>query len=1284
MMHVLKMSVLLFAATAFIMLGLTESASAGEHLGNVQRTGYVPTEMKLPLHLNWEYGRSPAPRPAWPEPKWELQRIDFDYVYQTVTSDGHVYFGSSTDHSIKALRLSTGVVEWTFYTEGPVRLAPAVSDGKVFVASDDGVLYCLDAKTGKLLWRFRGGPRDERLIGNDQMISRWPGRSGVLVEDGKVYTTFGMWSRDGVYIYCLNAGDGSVVWKNDTSGFFYTLVPHDQGMSGVAPQGHLGLYKGTLIVAAGRAVPAYFDAATGKLLFHQCHGLFAGGAWTMVSHDMAFFLRGTSAKPEDMTVAALKERRSVPTDNVAVFAMSIPGGEQKLLIEGSHRAVIAGDRVIVATADALAALSISELMTPRPAPKKKTPKYLKERERLAFLKSIQKWNTPVGRTFTLFQSGQTVFAGGDGKVMAVNAADGKLLWEAPVQGQARGLNVQGGRLIVSTTTGNIYCFGPTAGQSTDVRTEPAQPEATKLVQEKAAAILRETGVKEGYCLMLGGANWELALALVEQSKLTIYCLEPDAAKAAAARRILDVATMYGQRVTVHVGGPGKLPYADYFADLVVVDESVAGDVKKWSAREVYRVLHPFGGVATVDAKGGVEWLKTSGASAAEIKAKGTSIVRGALKDAGQWTHQYADAGRSSASTDKLVQLPLKMLWWGGPGPAKMVSRHWKGATPLFVRGRMFVPAEDALMAVDAYNGRALWQRDLPGLSHYPHSYRGGNICADDENIYALQGLNCLQLDAVTGQTRRTFTVPVDKARLEQMAKDLPTIKEIGGPPTRLKYKPVPAPPEWDFLAVSNGIVVGSLAMPHRTLGWWPRAFPEGKVLFAFDVETGELKWTFDATDAVDPNAISLSENRVFLIDRTSDAKFKRLTVAGKEPQKRSTLKALDLMTGKVVWTNPKITLSLVALWRRDDVLVVTRAAPSGALGAVRAKIETPSMQAFAAESGKELWHVDRWMHNRNPVITSDTVYTRGGAFDLHTGREKIKTDPLTGKPVTLGIEGRLLCSAYSGAENILMHRSGSLGLVDIKGAGGHHHYPNIRAGCWVNMIAAGGMLLVPEASSSCGCAYNYKTSVAMVPARRHEDWSTYMLPSDYQAPKDPVPALVKHMRMNLAAPGDQRDAKGRLWLSLPRPRINVSGKLARKVFPLPVESETLTDLQRCNADATPIRGAKTPWLYNSCARGQITLTMTLGPPADAGERAFRVVLHFAELEDVKPGDRVFDVKLQGKVVAERLDIIKLAGGRFTAVTKELRGIKAGGTMTLELINRGKLPPILNALEVLAE
>jgi hypothetical protein len=38
-----------------------------------------------------------------------------------------------------------------------------------------------------------------------------------------------------------------------------------------------------------------------------------------------------------------------------------------------------------------------------------------------------------------------------------------------------------------------------------------------------------------------------------------------------------------------------------------------------------------------------------------------------------------------------------------------------------------------------------------------------------------------------------------------------------------------------------------------------------------------------------------------------------------------------------------------------------------------------------------------------------------------------------------------------------------------------------RVGCWINIIPAGGMLLIPEGSSGCTCAYSLQTSMGFIP-----------------------------------------------------------------------------------------------------------------------------------------------------------------------------------------------------------
>jgi hypothetical protein len=38
-----------------------------------------------------------------------------------------------------------------------------------------------------------------------------------------------------------------------------------------------------------------------------------------------------------------------------------------------------------------------------------------------------------------------------------------------------------------------------------------------------------------------------------------------------------------------------------------------------------------------------------------------------------------------------------------------------------------------------------------------------------------------------------------------------------------------------------------------------------------------------------------------------------------------------------------------------------------------------------------------------------------------------------------------------------------------------------RPGCWINILPAGSLVLIPEGSSGCTCGYPLQTSIAFVP-----------------------------------------------------------------------------------------------------------------------------------------------------------------------------------------------------------
>lgn len=1282
-------------------MAVVEVLPASEYLGNNQRTGYTDAAVPAKPALLWTYQERHAPRKSWPEPYGELQFIDFDYTDQITVGLGMAFFGSSADHTIRSLDYNTGAEKWAFYTEGPVRFAPVLHKDRVYAASDDGHIYCLRASGGSLIWNLRLAPGNERCIGNEQMVSKWPCRSGILIEGDKLYATAGMWSRDGVFIYCLNADTGKTIWKNDTTAFRWMSLPHGAGYGGVAPQGPLALYKDTLYVAAGRSAPAIFDAKSGELLFHEI-GVgykphYPGGSWVMASHDWIVFKRQHNYRDADVEFKEYEIGENI--EGVIMYNYRT-GNPEMALTSGKVLAAVRGDDMILAGDGPVISVNIKKMRTEY-STHEETKNRLAVRPKYMDPTPLADWKTDIGRVYSLLIAGNTVIAGGRGVVTLLDAAGGRNLWHREVQGNVHGITASDGKFIVTTTSGYLYCFGKGSFDSTNIIShKPVAPTISDDAKESASKVIEEVGINEGYCLMLGAGDGGLLFELLKNTSLVVYCLEPNPEKRNKIQALLDRAGLLGTRAQLHSGSFDDISYAPYVANCIVWGSRLGSDSEETDLKGLYRSLRPWGGKAyeygdeSVASASGAA-LTQSGVPQEEVTAGsfGAVVKRGPLPGAGEWTRAHANTGNTLSSEDEIVELPLGILWWGGVGPSRIVSRHWRAPVPLFSKGYMFIQGQHDIIGVDAYNGREMWNRHIEDVGRFPPAFRGGNIITDGDRVYCVSQLVCYALDAKTGTTVQEYRHILSPEQKAEMEKLVPLQGILSGKAKDGLERLVKPTIVWEYLGMAGGRIIGTLGYDAANLKHTGMAIPnQSRYIFAYDKASGSKAWEITLDNTISPSAIVSDDTCLYFIDRTDEWTYENAKRKGNLAGFSSVLKAVRLSDGNTVWTNKELAPQRKALFLKDGVIVAS------ANFSDVAEDSTSGLSAFSAENGALLWEREnaratsrRGGPVRHIFIVGDTLYTPT-PVDLRTGQDKLTyADPLTAAPSQFKLSGQNFCGTIAAGKHIVAYRSAGLGFRSLTDSSPSFWLPEKRTSCWISLLPAGGLLLAPEGTSTCVCSYNYKTSLALVPVERLEDWGVYL--TGYELPQrgiepggttrknqkikqPPRATTFSRLNLNLNAPGDRLDKERGPFLAWPEvvPYIGDWPKLH-----LPVEGGEKSEGFRFNTDYHPVAGTNRPWIYTSGLTGELDLKITT-----EGQKTCRIVLHFMEPEQVQGGGRVFDVLVNGKRVLSQVDIVKETGAPNEALVKQVKGVSLSPTVEVSLRRASGKPPLLCGIEIIPE
>ena len=560
--------------------------------GDAGRTGFTENSLPQNLSLGWVYTPKHKPNPSWPD----NVKMNYDHAFQTVISEKILYFCSSADNKIYALNIENGKELWSYFTDAPSRFAPVIWKNSVIFGSDDGFLYSLQKKTGILNWKIKAGKYDDRIFGNDRIISRWPIRGGVVVYNNIIYFAAGLWPSEGVFVYAVNPLTGKIIWENNTSGDVWGKKPRiGYAKSGPASQGYLAVNENIVVMPTGRAAPAVFDRKTGKFKYFHHHKQNGG---TNVSLFKGFFI----------------SRKNYPAPGVGFYSE-----KNGLQISGKAGMKYAAKGALLYSSSkrhGLIAVDLNVRQKDRVNRKNQPEKYLTIGE-----DPVWKYNPGLKNVHEMIIADDNVIIGGDNganqdrgyisddsrinMVKIVNILDKKVIQSFKVDSMILGLSVADNKLFVSTRSGRIFCFNKKLSKQVNVTSERhILRSRSPFYQQFAREILQKTGVSRGICLDIDCESGELIyeMALLKKN-MHFYGVSKDLNKVAQARKFLDSVGLYGQRATIHhVKDLNSLPYAGKMAELVVSAKSLRSK-STIILKTLTQMMSPYLGVSCLKVNG---------------------------------------------------------------------------------------------------------------------------------------------------------------------------------------------------------------------------------------------------------------------------------------------------------------------------------------------------------------------------------------------------------------------------------------------------------------------------------------------------------------------------------------------------------------------------------------------------------------------------------------------------------------------------------------------------------
>jgi outer membrane protein assembly factor BamB len=1078
----------------------------------------------------WVYKAPQKPVPAWYGPAKEdayavsgplPSMRDYDLSYYPIIVGSNLYYGSSADDAVHCINAGNGKEKWQFTTNGPIRIAPTYHNGNLYFGSDDGFVYCVDARKGKLVWQFSPSPKNhQKVLNNGRLISFWPIRTGVLMENGIAYFGASMLPWKQSYVCAINIETG----KTDIAGTYVT-EHYDMNMT---LEGSMASTGSMLIQPQGRISPAFLDKNTGGKK-GQLAG--TGGCFVLVTPD-----------------------RNIVHGNESRFISIIEAPIEKqpefMTFKDGKEMVVKGDTSYVLNETSIAA-------------------YHRDTKKLLWLRR----NYQAHR---IIISGDVLFAGGTDKIYGISTKNGLPIWEAKVDGTIYALSVANNALYASTSEGNIYCFKDGEGENKrfaeNSQKEPGIDEAPEMkrknndyevLQLKAGPFVHaisadsvllqfetfeptvinlewntleselsikgntpsrkhqialavrkdftysyklsaETGeiaefeydnffnfipekIKAdgfprgdktihnairsffksyplglGFSVVLGKGSAQAAFEIAAQSELNVVNIEDSQEEIDAFRNQLQEKGLYGKKISAQkVDKLHELPIISEIADLVWVNNGA-----DFMADEIIRLIAPNKYALVNGVENESDWLKESLLSwqvkVEKYDEKSVLLIKNPIENTGSWTHQYGKADNSSFGGESLWGASstndFEVQWMGRPGPRFQTDRSGRKPSPLAVNGKLFVQGNERIIALNVYNGTVYWSKDFPGLKRMNVLRDCSNWAADSDYLYLSIDNQLHKINQENGDV--VSVLPISEFHNGQS--------------------------NWAYVGLLDNQIIGSASKEdanftryHGSRGWYDAkdGMLSFKVLsdklFSISKKENKKTWDYQPKGAIINPTILVANGKISFVETRSPSKESLLNGrGGDEIYNNAWLVALDVKNGQKLWetrvrTIPGKTSYFMAAGSQKYVIV------SSEDGKYDVQVYNENDGSLRWKKIQNWFHGDHGAHMSKPAIVGNRLMVKPALYNLETGEPIDYNVPKVGHG----------CASYALTEQSVFYRGGSVTQFNFDNRN-FSKWERLRPDCWLSTIPAEGMILSPEAGGGCSCGNWLETSMVMAPISR--------------------------------------------------------------------------------------------------------------------------------------------------------------------------------------------------------